>query len=345
MLLRRTLLYGVAILACWLFAVSANAGSITASLFYTTLAGPPDNVGTAVVTLSGSTLTVDSNTPLASLNGADGIVVLPGGDLLIGGQSPGFGAVAPAVVHEITPAGVLIGDGILPAGNGAYHLALGESTGSATFLRALCNAPAAGCGPNFTRFTVSGGPITGQVGISFPISGPPGANLNVTGLAYDTANDIWYYGATASGSTTGECGTVIFGNGAGELFPKPPPCPGYNVLYDKFSNTLIYDSGDTIEQVDPGGNLLSVITVPGQLFDGAALDAKGDLFVASNTGDLVGIDLATDTYGVTFLAPDLGGLAFSAPEPTSLALLGAGLAGLSLFRRRRSTAQSEQSGG
>ncbi len=175
---RSTLPIGIAILACGLFAAGAYAAPVTTSLFYTTIAGPPDNVGVAVVTLSGSTLAIDSNTALASVNGAAGIVIAPDGNLLIGGQSQGFGGGAsPAVLHEITRTGAFVGDGILPPGNGAYHLALGSTTPSGLFLRALCNAPTGGCGPSFTRFSMSNKPITGQTGISFGMVGPPGADL------------------------------------------------------------------------------------------------------------------------------------------------------------------------
>jgi hypothetical protein len=92
MRLSNTQVYATAVLVCGLTATNVNADPVTTDLFYTTSAGPPNNVNKAVVTLGQdcvfdcpTRLTIDSITPLASLPGADGIIFTPDGDLLIGG--------------------------------------------------------------------------------------------------------------------------------------------------------------------------------------------------------------------------------------------------------------------
>jgi len=344
-----SLLCRTAVLLCGVCAAAANANPITLELFYTTSAG---NVGTAVVTLNGSTLTIDSNTPIASLSSAAGIIFAPDGDLLIGGGA------APAIITEIAPSGPIGGDrvvgyGILPPGNSAFNLAVGPPNppNTGTVLRALCNGD---CGSNFTTFFPLSSPISGQMGQSFPVTAAPGqptdAITAITGLAFDPANNMWYYGATPDGTSTGDFGTVTFGEGAGlvriadNLHLK---APAHSVLYDPFSNDIIFDSGDTIDQFDPlTDSIVSSITCVGQQFEEASVDGQGHLFVASSTGDLLGVDYSA-TPGrlidgscapseLAFLANDLYGVVVApTPEPSSIALLGTALLGLTLFSRRR----------
>jgi hypothetical protein len=350
--LHKILASGTAALLFGLYTMSANADPVSETLFYTTLAGPPNNVGRAVVTLDGSTLTVNSNTPLASVNGAAGVVIAPDGNLLIGGQSAGFGGgTAPANVHEITQVGAFVGDGPLAPGNGAYQLALGPtatpSTSPASItLRVLCNGPTAGCGANYTRFSPLNSPITGQTGISVAINGPPGANLDVTSMAFDTASSTWYYGASPQGSIDGQFGTITFGEGAGELKIIPGLFPSHAVIFDPFSNTIIMASGPVVDQFDPQADaVVSSILIPGEQFEQPSVDGNGCLFVVSNTGDLLGVDYDSAAghlingpgalHATTFLAGDLGGVVVQptvAPEPNSLALVGAGLLALGFAR-------------
>jgi hypothetical protein len=366
MRLWNTRVYAAVAVAYGLFAINANADPITTNLFYTTTAGPPNNVNRAVVTLSQDCqftvctgqLAISGNTPLASLDGADGIVFAPDGNLLIGGQSVGFGGgTDPARVHEISPTtGAFIGDGILPPGNGAYHLALGPASDN-TFrlaLRVLCNSPTGDCGAHYSRFLPLETPI-GQLAESVDVFGPPGADLRITGMAFDPANNTWYYGATPDGSIAGEFGTITFGEGAGEIkipFPNVP-FPALGLLFDPSSDDIIMNSGETIAQFDPRTNtIVSSITRTGEQFDGAAVDGKGHLFVASHTGFLLGVDYSNDeghlingpgaTNAMAPLAPleaKLSGIALeptvvTAPEPASLALLGTALLALGLFHRR-----------
>ena len=141
--LKQTVVHGSLVLALGLFAASAQADPITLDLFYTTFAGGV-NVDKANVTLNGSSLTINTNTGVASTSGADGLLFLPDKNLAIAGQGP------PSAVHEITTAGGAVANGPTAPGNGSYHLAL---DGTGTILYSLCNGE---CPGHLTRYTLSG---------------------------------------------------------------------------------------------------------------------------------------------------------------------------------------------
>jgi hypothetical protein len=77
-------------------------------------------------------------------------------------------------------------------------------------------------------------------------------------------------------STTGVC----------LVFPS-----AHGMTYDPFTNTIIIFGATQITQIDPATlGIISTLNVPGMIFDQGTVDAKGHLFVASNSGVLFFLD-------------------------------------------------------
>jgi hypothetical protein len=347
---RMLFLVFLAIVVSAFSASMARADATQGILYYTTWNGGK-NVWAVSYNYDGvATFSLTNNTNIASTAGADGILIAPNGNLIVSGQN----AQNPTPqLHEITIGGAPVNNvnaGTAGTSMGSYHLTLNDFKSNTATLYNTWNGP--GTGPtSISGTTLLAGGLSAN-GVNYiSIAAGFSGSTDVRGLAFDPNNKTWYYGTSADGSIVGDFGRVVFNDTVhtAVLIPLLIGVAAHGLLFDPFTNDVIFNSGTTINQFDPTTNtIVSSISFPGAIFDQSATDGNGHLFSADNNGHLAFIDYdATGKIGAgtnftafPFLASTLdditpGVCCAKVPEPISLIPLGSGLVGVGLYRRMR----------
>jgi hypothetical protein len=318
---------------------AAMADPVSGTFFFTTFSGGM-NVWNDTFNFNGTAFTLGTPHNIASTNGADGILFAPDGNLLVAGQSNNN-------LSEVTTGGTIVRT-VMPEG-GSFHLAL---TPDNALVYNMANG--GGGSTPISAVPLSGGGLSAN-GVPYTVTCPTGCSIDVRSVIFDPVNSTWYYG-TAPDGQSGTFGTVTFNNAAHTATLSAPLLTGvfaHGLAFDPFTNDIIMNSADTISQFDPvTGTIVSSVTGPGfNVFDQAAVDGHGHLFVASNTGTLEFVDydathLIGDSSNFTadpFLIGSLDDIAplsgtgapSSVPEPSTLLTFITALAGTGLFAAKR----------
>jgi hypothetical protein len=257
----------VSLLSCFL-AAPAPAQVFTNTMTYTRFAGPPENVKRVDVTYDAgaATLSLGPRIPIASTPGADGILFAPDGFLIVGGQGN--------AVHRVDPS-----DGsfttVTAGGVASFHVMLdprGNKVWTAGNLGALAEIPLF---PTFAN------------GIPRPLSGD---DLLITHLGF-VGSRVYYTASTPIGF--GNFGTIDMNTFVTtRLYTNVPWSHG--MAFDCFTGHLMAFGSNQVAQIDPAsGAVVSLLDLApfGFQFDQGTADGVGHLYIASNTGHMLFVDL------------------------------------------------------
>ena len=200
-------------------------------------------------------------TVVARLSGADGVVFEPDGQALVGGQATGM-------VEEVNPK------------TGAVRQV--PSSCPFAFLLAL----------DVNQKTVYTAGLPGPLCALQVDPLQPGTALSLRGddpqislVAFDASGRAFYTTGVSPG--TGNFGVIDMGT----LTTKREltHTEAHGITFDSYSKALYLFGGDSVLQIDPSDptHVASTLTVPGTQLDNGTSDGHGHVFVASNFGQLV----------------------------------------------------------
>ena len=214
---------------------------------------------------SGAHPTFGARRIVARLPGADGVGFEPDGKAVIGSQSSD-------VLEVDTGSGTVtkVASGC-PA---AFHIELapsGQTVYTAGLPGELCALPTDPLGP--------GRPITLH-----------GDDTEVTSVAFDQSGRCWYTTGDIPGSGNFGVLDLTTGTTTRKLSGLPN---AHGMTFDPYTKTLFVFGGTGIIQIDPRNpqKVVSSMTVPGVQLDNGTTDGRGHLFVASNYGQIVVVDV------------------------------------------------------
>ncbi len=164
------------------------------------------------------------------------------------------------------------------------------------------------------------------------------------------ANIIYFWTGACQTACTGQAAMLVVTTDAyipGELFsplgPFPTPTPGFPITTPVLLEALYADGNATIDFAarfnSPNGN---VFMLPASPSEGGFFSIEASVFRSDATGGWIagGEEVfpncdRTHNPLCGYIARGVGGVWTRVPEPSTLVLLGVGLAGLIFYRRRR----------
>ncbi|MFO0846300.1 MAG: PEP-CTERM sorting domain-containing protein [Gemmataceae bacterium] len=318
-------------------------------LYYTHFTGGGPNVLKVGFTYNdvSKSLAYGGQIGVATVNGADGIMFAPNGNLLVTSNTVGS-------VYRINPANGAVLQTIATSGSTDFHMAL-DPSGTKFY-----------SSDRYTRFsgpldtfvinpngTVNNATATAIVGI----------DPNVTQLAFAPNGKVFYTDGTPNAN--GSIGLFTLGNpnSTTQLIGPNQVVAAHGIIYDPFTGLMTMFGGGQVATIDPNAgnntqitNSLKQFDVPNiGDFDQGSVDGFGHAFIAgsgaitfidySQSGDITNPNntiIITGGFGnIDDVAPlvGLGAPPNAVPEPGSLTMLGIGALGALGFtwRRRRAT--------